>query len=97
MSAILGVSGLAESVRFKRAHWPALDEREYRILQGFDAAAALVVDGEVVGCGGGRAVQSQQADGRFSGPGDRLLPRAGGVVVERSRRNSALLRLRAVR
>jgi len=48
MSAILGVSGLAESVRFKRAHFPGLDEREYRILQGFDAAAALVVDGEVV-------------------------------------------------
>src|SRR5271156_835532 len=48
MSAILGVSGLAESVRFKRAHWPGLDEREYRILQGFDAAAALVLDGEVV-------------------------------------------------
>ena len=48
MSAILGVSGLAESVRFKREHWPGLDEREYRILQGFDAAAALVVDGAVV-------------------------------------------------
>jgi carbamoyltransferase len=48
MSAILGVSGLADSVRFKRAHWPALDEREYRIVQGFDAAAALVVDGAVV-------------------------------------------------
>src|SRR5580692_664639 len=48
MSAILGVSGLAESVRFKREHWPGLDEREYRILQGFDAAAALVVDGGVV-------------------------------------------------
>src|SRR5271167_896329 len=48
MSAILGVSGLAESVRFKPAHWPGLDEREYRILQGFDAAAALVVDGQVV-------------------------------------------------
>jgi len=48
MSAILGVSGLAESVRFKREHWPGLDQREYRILQGFDAAAALVVDGAVV-------------------------------------------------
>ena len=48
MSAILGVSGLAESVRFKREHWPGLDEREYRILQGFDAVAALVVDGAVV-------------------------------------------------
>src|SRR5271156_2404868 len=48
MRAILGVSRLAESVRFKRAHWPGLDEREYRILQGFDAASALVVDGEGV-------------------------------------------------
>src|SRR5580704_8808538 len=48
MSAILGLSGLADSVRFKRAHWPGLEEREYRILQGFDAAAALVVDGVVV-------------------------------------------------
>src|ERR1700691_1779281 len=48
MSAILGVSGLAESVRFKRDHWPGLEERDYRIAQGFDAAAALVVDGVVV-------------------------------------------------
>ncbi len=48
MSAILGLSGLANSVRFKRAHWPGLEERDYRISQGFDAAAALVVDGVVV-------------------------------------------------
>jgi carbamoyltransferase len=48
MSAILGLSGLAESVRFKREHWPGLEEREYRIVQGFDSAAVLVVDGAVV-------------------------------------------------
>ena len=48
MNAILGVSGLSEAVRFKREHWPNLEEREYRIAQGFDAAAALVVDGTVV-------------------------------------------------
>jgi carbamoyltransferase len=48
MSAILGLSGLAESVRFKREHWPGLEEREYRIAQGFDSAAVLVVDGAVV-------------------------------------------------
>ena len=40
---ILGVSGLGRSVPFKRAHWPGLDEREYRISQGHDAAAALVL------------------------------------------------------
>jgi carbamoyltransferase len=31
---------------FKRRHWPGLQEREYRISQGHDAAAALVIDGE---------------------------------------------------
>jgi carbamoyltransferase len=31
---------------FKRRHWPGLQEREYRISQGHDSAAALVIDGE---------------------------------------------------
>jgi carbamoyltransferase len=48
MSAILGISGLANSLSFKQANWSGLDEREYRILQGFDAAASLIVDGTVV-------------------------------------------------
>ena len=45
---ILGISGLENSVPFKRANWPGLDEREYRIAQGMDAAAALVVDGRLL-------------------------------------------------
>jgi len=45
---ILGISGFEGSLPFKRAHWPNLDEREYRISQGHDSAAALVVDGIVV-------------------------------------------------
>ena len=45
---ILGISGLEQSVPFKKAHWPNLDEREYRISQGHDSAAALIVDGELV-------------------------------------------------
>jgi carbamoyltransferase len=39
---------LPAAVRFKKQHWPGLDEREYRISQGHDAAAALVVDGELL-------------------------------------------------
>src|SRR6185369_5716313 len=31
-----------------KAHWPDLEEREYRISQGHDAAAALVIDGTCV-------------------------------------------------
>jgi carbamoyltransferase len=45
---IIGISGLENSVPFKKKHWPGLDDREYRMSQGHDAAAALVVDGVVV-------------------------------------------------
>jgi carbamoyltransferase len=45
---ILGISGLAASMDFKRTHCPGADEREYRISQGHDSAAALVIDGSLV-------------------------------------------------
>jgi len=44
----LGISGLERAVPFKRERWPGLEAREYRIAQGHDSAAALVVDGELV-------------------------------------------------
>jgi carbamoyltransferase len=55
---VLGISGLENSVAFKQARWPGLEEREYRITQGMDGAAALVVDGRLV------AVAEEE---RFSG------------------------------
>src|SRR3984957_19611814 len=64
MSAILGLSGLAESVRFKREHWPGLEERGYRIAQGFDSAAVLVVDGAVV------AAAAEERFSRYKQTGD---------------------------
>ncbi len=45
---VLGISGFENSVPFKKAHWPGLEEREYRISQGHDSAAVLVMDGEIV-------------------------------------------------
>lgn len=48
MRNIIGISGLEHSVPFKKEHWPNLDEREYRISQGHDSAAAIVVDGVCV-------------------------------------------------
>jgi carbamoyltransferase len=65
MSAILGVSGLGESLRFKREHWPALDEREYRISQGFDAAAAIVVDGVVLAAAAEERFNRRKQSGDF--------------------------------
>jgi carbamoyltransferase len=45
---ILGISGFERAVQFKKDHFPGCEEREYRIVQGQDAAAALIIDGEVV-------------------------------------------------
>ncbi len=45
---VIGISGLEQSVPFKKAQWPGLDAREYRISQGHDSAAALLMDGECV-------------------------------------------------
>ncbi|HET6328541.1 MAG TPA: carbamoyltransferase C-terminal domain-containing protein [Planctomycetaceae bacterium] len=45
---VLGISGFENAMPFKKTHWPGLEEREYRISQGHDSAAALVVDGKIV-------------------------------------------------
>jgi carbamoyltransferase len=65
MTAILGVSGLANSVTFKRAHWPGLEEREYRISQGHDAAAALVVNGTTVAAAAEERFNRKKHSGDF--------------------------------
>jgi carbamoyltransferase len=54
---ILGFSGLHHSVSFKRSQLPDLSEREYRISQGFDSAAALVTPS---------GIQAAAAEERFS-------------------------------
>jgi hypothetical protein len=38
---VLGIGGFENAVAFKKSHWPGLDEREYRISQGHDSAAAF--------------------------------------------------------
>lgn len=48
MAKSIGISGFENSIPFKKKHWPGLEEREYRISQGHDSAAVLVVDGEIV-------------------------------------------------
>jgi carbamoyltransferase len=48
MSNVVGISGFENSIPFKKAHWPGLEEREYRISQGHDSAAVLLVEGKLV-------------------------------------------------
>lgn len=62
---ILGFSGFDGSVRFKQQHWPGLSEREYRIVQGLDAAAALFVDGEIVAAAAEERFNRRKHSGAF--------------------------------
>jgi carbamoyltransferase len=48
MANVVGISGFGNSIPFKKAHWPGLEEREYRISQGHDSAAVLLVEGQIV-------------------------------------------------
>src|SRR5215469_2116506 len=48
MANVVGISGFENSIPFKKAHWPGLEEREYRISQGHDSAAVLFVDGQLI-------------------------------------------------
>ncbi|MGA7106463.1 MAG: carbamoyltransferase C-terminal domain-containing protein [Terracidiphilus sp.] len=62
---ILGISGLENAIPFKQARWPGLDEREYRISQGMDAAAALVIDGKLVAAAGQERFSRKKHTGEF--------------------------------
>jgi carbamoyltransferase len=62
---ILGISGFEGAIPFKRARWPHLDEREYRISQGHDSAAALMVDGAVVAAVAEERINRRKHTGAF--------------------------------
>jgi carbamoyltransferase len=55
---VIGISGLNNSVRFKKREFPSLSARQYRIAQGYDSAAALVKR-----CG----IAAAAAEERFTG------------------------------
>ena len=62
---ILGISGLENSVAFKQKHWPALESRDYRISQGHDSAAALLVDGKIVAAAAQERFSRKKHTGEF--------------------------------
>jgi carbamoyltransferase len=62
---VIGISGLENSMAFKRRQWPGLDEREYRMSQGHDAAAALIVDGVVVAAAAEERFNRKKHSGDF--------------------------------
>src|ERR1043165_3727360 len=78
---ILGISGLERSMPFKRARWPGLDEREYRISQGHDSAAALIVDGDIVAAAAEERFNGQKHTGNFPIGAIRYCLEAAGLDV----------------
>ena len=62
---IIGFSGLHQSVSFKKMMFPGLSAREYRIAQGFDSAAALVRDGDIVAAAAEERFTREKTTGLF--------------------------------
>ena len=79
---VIGISGLENSMPFKQARFPGLDEREYRIAQGMDAAAALVVDGELVAAAEQERFSGKKHTGDFPIDAIRFCLAEGGVMLD---------------
>jgi len=79
---ILGVSGLETARQFKQEHWPGLPEREYRIIQGQDAAAALVVDGKIVAAAAEERFDRHKHSARFPSSSIRHCLARAGISID---------------
>jgi carbamoyltransferase len=62
---VIGISGLHDSVAFKRKEFPKLTRREYRIAQGFDSAAALVNSSGILAAVAEERFTGEKATGAF--------------------------------
>lgn len=62
---VIGFSGFENARSFKEHALPGLDQREYRIVQGQDSAAALVVDGEIVAAAAQERFDGQKHSSAF--------------------------------
>ena len=62
---VIGISGLSNSVAFKKREFPGLSPREYNIAQGFDAAAALVGPSGIIAAAAEERFTHEKATGAF--------------------------------
>jgi len=79
---VIGISGLENVVPFKKEHWAGLDEREYRIVQGMDAAAALVIDGKLVAAAAQERFSGEKHTGDFPIDAIRFCLNESGVSMD---------------
>ena len=62
---ILGISGLNNSVSFKKEMFPDLNEGDYRIAQGFDSAAAFVTEDGILAAAAQERFNREKATNLF--------------------------------
>src|SRR5882762_9484579 len=62
---IIGFSGFENAIPFKKKHWPTAEDREYRISQGHDSAAALFVNGELIAAAAEERFRRKKHTGDF--------------------------------
>jgi len=68
-------------MRFKRAAFPGRDEREYRIAQGMDSAAALLVDGQLVAAAEEERFTREKHTGDFPIHAIRYCLKEAGITI----------------
>jgi carbamoyltransferase len=76
---VIGISGMHNSMSVKRRELPDLDERQYRIVQGLDAAAALVTDDGIVAAAAEERFTGEKTTGAFPSNAIEFCLRQGGV------------------
>ena len=79
---ILGISGLEKSVPFKKEHWPGLDTREYRISQGHDSAAALLVNGDLIAAAAEERFSRKKHTGDFPADAIQFCLSEAGITID---------------
>lgn len=62
---IIGISGLHNSIAFKKREFPQLPQRLYRVVQGLDSAAALVTEKGVVAAAAEERFSGEKGTGSF--------------------------------
>lgn len=79
---IIGLSGLPNALPFKQEQWPGRDPRDYRILQGYDSAAALICDGQIAAAAAQERFSRQKHTGAFPGDAVRYCLAEAGLGIQ---------------
>ncbi len=78
---VIGISGVHGNIAFKTREFPGLSARQYRINQGFDAAAALVGADGVVAAAAEERFTREKATGDFPVRAIRYCLEAGNLKI----------------